>query len=135
MSDPFTSVTRLFQSARLLGVAQIFNLVASNTSTLADHLPDHGPTRGDALSSLGTNLPAMRCVRLYTRKNNYRIYSFSETDLNVYLHVSSNQTVIDLDHSSDYTRVHVLVESVVLLSLVEKDFSRVQKEEGRRVCS
>ena len=38
-----------------------------------------------------------------------------------------------LKHSSDYTRVHVLVESVVLLSLVEKDFSRVQKEEGRRV--
>ena len=38
-----------------------------------------------------------------------------------------------LKHTFDYTRVHVLVESVVLLSLVKKDFSRVQKEEGSRL--
>jgi hypothetical protein len=40
-----------------------------------------------------------------------------------------------LKHSSDYTRVHVLVESVVVLPFVACAFHVCKKEEGICVCS
>ena len=63
MSDPSTSVMRLvipvatsiyhffFQSAGYLGKHKSKYYLISDNSTLADQLPDLGPTRVDALSS------------------------------------------------------------------------------------